>query len=187
MSHRPLEGLAMAGAYPDSQIPRARSARQQFWLDHLRVKQTQETSLRAYAAANGLSSSSLHRAHRRFKRRGVAEQVHAVDGRSNAAPSTPARLRRLNASVPDAHRRRWCSTDRARSRRNSRPPVRRQPPDRRPRTSTPFADGTTTATEGVPTRKPIGTFRPVAPDRRVTQMTTRIGFPFGSEHNVVAP
>ena len=61
----------MAGTYPDSQIPRARSARQQFWLDHLRVWHTQDTSLRAYAAANGLSSSSLYRAHRRLKRRGL--------------------------------------------------------------------------------------------------------------------
>ena len=61
----------MAGTYPDSQIPRARSARQQFWLDHLRAWQAQGTSLRAYAAANGLSSSSLYRAHRRLKRRGL--------------------------------------------------------------------------------------------------------------------
>ena len=53
----------MAGTYPDSQVPRARSARQQFWLDHLRAWQTQGTSLRAYAAANGLSSSSLYRMH----------------------------------------------------------------------------------------------------------------------------
>ena len=51
----------MAGTYPDSQIPRARSARQQFWLDHLRAWQARGTSLRAYAAANGLSSSSLYR------------------------------------------------------------------------------------------------------------------------------
>ena len=64
----------MSGTYPDSQIPRARSARQQFWLDHLRAWQTQDTSLRAYAAANGLSSSSLYRAHRRLKRRGLLSE-----------------------------------------------------------------------------------------------------------------
>ena len=55
----------MAGTFPDSQVPRARSARQQFWLDHLRAWQAQGTSLRAYTAANGLSSSSLYRARRR--------------------------------------------------------------------------------------------------------------------------
>ena len=60
----------MAGTYPDSQILRTR-ARQQFWLDHLRAWQAQDTSLRAYAAANGLASSSLYRAHRRLKRRGL--------------------------------------------------------------------------------------------------------------------
>ena len=31
----------MTGTYPDSQVPRARSARQQFWLDHLRAWQAQ--------------------------------------------------------------------------------------------------------------------------------------------------
>ena len=61
----------MAGTYPDSQVPRARSARQQFWLDHLRAWQAQGTPLRAYAAANGLSSSSLYRARRRLERRGL--------------------------------------------------------------------------------------------------------------------
>jgi len=50
MSDRPLKGQAMAGTYPDSQVPRARSARGQFWLDHLRAWQAQGTSLRAYAA-----------------------------------------------------------------------------------------------------------------------------------------
>ena len=77
----------MAGTYPDSQIPRARSARQQFWLDHLRAWQTQDTSLRAYAAANGLSSSSLYRAHRRLKRRGL------LSGSTEAAPAlVPVRV-----------------------------------------------------------------------------------------------
>ena len=61
----------MARTYPDSRVPRARGARQQFWLDHLRAWQTQSTSLRAYAAANGLSSSSLYRARRRLERRGL--------------------------------------------------------------------------------------------------------------------
>ena len=61
----------MAETYPNSQIPRARGTHQQFWLDHLRAWQVQDTSLRAYAAANGLSSSSLYRAHRRLKRRGL--------------------------------------------------------------------------------------------------------------------
>ena len=64
----------MAGTYPDSQVPRARSARQQFWLDHLRAWQVQGTSLRAYAAASGLSSSSLYRARRRLERRGLLSE-----------------------------------------------------------------------------------------------------------------
>ena len=80
----------MAGTYPDSQVPRARSARQQFWLDHLRAWQAQGTSLRAYAAANGLSSSSLYRARRRLERRGVAEHS---SGSEEAAPAfVPVRV-----------------------------------------------------------------------------------------------
>ena len=64
----------MAGTYPDSQVPRARSARQQFRLDHLRAWQAQGTSLRAYAAANGLSSSSLYQTCRRLERRGLLSE-----------------------------------------------------------------------------------------------------------------
>ena len=44
------------------------------WLDHLRAWQAQGTSLRAYAAANGLSSSSLYRARRRLERRGLLSE-----------------------------------------------------------------------------------------------------------------
>ena len=61
----------MAGTYRDSQVPRARSARQQFWLEHLSAWQAQGTSLRAYAAANRFSSSSLYRARRMLERRGM--------------------------------------------------------------------------------------------------------------------
>ena len=43
----------MAGTYSDSQVPRARSARRQFRLDHLRACQAQGTSLRGCAAAMG--------------------------------------------------------------------------------------------------------------------------------------
>ena len=78
----------MAGTYPDSRVPRARSARQQFWLEHLRAWQVQGTSLRAYAAANGLSSSSLYRARRRLERRGL------LSAREEAAPAfVPVRVR----------------------------------------------------------------------------------------------
>ena len=77
----------MAGTYPDSQVPRARSARQQFWLHHLRAWQAQGTSLRAYAAANGLSSSSLYRARRRLERRGL------LSGPEDTAPAfVPVRV-----------------------------------------------------------------------------------------------
>ena len=77
----------MAGAYPDTQIPRVRSARQQFWLEHLRAWQAQDTSLRAYAAAKGLSSSSLYRARRKLKRRGL------LSGSKEAAPAfVPVRV-----------------------------------------------------------------------------------------------
>ena len=78
----------MAGTSPDSQIPRARSARLQFWLDHLRAWQAQGTSLRAYAAANGLSSSSLYRVRRRLERRGLLSEPGEV-----AAPAfVPVRV-----------------------------------------------------------------------------------------------
>ena len=83
----------MAGTYPDSQVPRARSARQQFWLDHLRAWQAQGTSLRAYAAANGLSSSSLYRARRRLERRGLlseSEEATTTFVPVRVAPSVPA-------------------------------------------------------------------------------------------------
>ena len=60
----------MAGTYPDSQIPRARNSG---WTI-LRAWRAQDTSLRAYAAANGLSSSSLYRARRRRKRRGLLSE-----------------------------------------------------------------------------------------------------------------
>jgi len=77
----------MAGTYPDSQVPRARSARQQFWLEHLRAWQAQGTSLRAYATANGLSSSSLYRARRRLERRGL------LSGSEDTAPAfVPVRV-----------------------------------------------------------------------------------------------
>ena len=77
----------MAATYPDSQVPRARSARRQFWLDHLRAWQAQGTSLRAYAAANGLSSSSLYRARRRLERRGL------LSGSEDTAPAfVPVRV-----------------------------------------------------------------------------------------------
>ena len=83
----------MAGTYPDSQVPRARSARQQFWLDHLRAWQAQGTSLRAYAAANGLSSSSLYRVRRRLERRGLLsahEEVAPAFVPVRVAPPPPA-------------------------------------------------------------------------------------------------
>ena len=77
----------MAETYPDSQISRARSVRQRFWLNHLRVAQAQDTSLRAFAAANGLSSSSLYRAHCGLKRRGL------LSGSTAAAPAfVPVRV-----------------------------------------------------------------------------------------------
>lgn len=58
----------MAGTYPDSQMPRARSTRQHFWLDHRRAAQAQGTPARTYAAMNDLASSSLYSARRRLKR-----------------------------------------------------------------------------------------------------------------------
>ena len=64
----------MAGTFPDSHIPRTKSARDQFWLDHLSAWQTQQTSLRAYAEANGLWSSSLYRAHSGLRRRALLSE-----------------------------------------------------------------------------------------------------------------
>lgn len=67
--------MAVGGAGRGRDVSRfTDSARQEFWLDHLRVWRAQDMSLRAYAAANGLSSSSLYRARRRRKRRGLLSE-----------------------------------------------------------------------------------------------------------------
>ena len=107
----------MAGTYPDSQVPRARSARQQFWLDHLRAWQAQGTSLRAYASANGLSSSSLYRARRRLERRGLPsgpEEAVPTLVPVRVAPSAPAcRVLLPNGvvvEVPERTERATCAT-----------------------------------------------------------------------------
>jgi len=107
----------MAGTYPDSQVPRARSARQQFWLDHLRAWQAQGTSLRAYAAANGLSWSSLYRAHRRLERRGLLSGLEqtapAFVPVRVAVPAPACRVLLPNAvvvEVPEHTERAMCAT-----------------------------------------------------------------------------
>ena len=50
------------------------SVRDTFWLEHLRAWRAQDQSLRAYAAAQGLSSSSLYRTHSRLRRRGLLSE-----------------------------------------------------------------------------------------------------------------
>ena len=107
----------MAGTYPDALAPRARSARQRFWLDHLPAWQTQGTSLRAYAAANGLSSSSLYRARRRLERRGLlSESTKAAPAfvPVRVAPPAPAcRVLLPNGvvvEVPEHTERAMCAT-----------------------------------------------------------------------------
>ena len=80
-------GRPWPGRIPIRRFRARGSARQQFWLDHLRAWQAQGTSLRAYAAANGLSSSSLYRARRRLERRGL------LSGPEEAAPAfVPVRV-----------------------------------------------------------------------------------------------
>ena len=85
----------MAQTLPSSQIPRARNARNQFWLEHLRARREQQQSLRAYADENGLSPSSLYRAHSRLKRRGLLSEPK-LEGAAPAfvpvriAPTAPA-------------------------------------------------------------------------------------------------
>ena len=107
----------MAGTYRDSQVPRARSARRQFWLDHLRAWRAQGTSLRAYAAANGLSSSSLYRARRRLERRGLLsgseEAAPAFVPVRVAPPALACRVRLPNGvvvEVPEHTERALCAT-----------------------------------------------------------------------------
>ena len=107
----------MAATYPDSQVPRARSARQQFWLDHLRAWQAQGTSLRAYAAANGLSSSSLYRARRRLESRGVLSESEEAAATfvpvRVAAPAPACRVLLPNGvvvEVPEHTERALCTT-----------------------------------------------------------------------------
>ena len=52
-------------------IPHTKSAREQFWLNHLRALREQDQPLSAYAEAHGLSPGSLYRARARLRRRGL--------------------------------------------------------------------------------------------------------------------
>ena len=65
--HRPVEGLALAQTLPKGSIPRTKSARDQFWLNHLRALHEQDQPLSAYAQAHGLSPGSLYRARARLE------------------------------------------------------------------------------------------------------------------------
>ena len=101
----------MAGTYPDSQIPRARSARQQFWLDHLRAWQAQGTSLRAYAAANGAVVEFAVPGPSQAQASGVAERargnrpgVRAGARRGAGAGVSSASAQRRRRRGPRAHR-----------------------------------------------------------------------------------
>ena len=57
----------MAQTLPKGSIPRTKSARDQFWLNHLRALHEQDQPLSAYAQAHGLSPGSLYRARARLE------------------------------------------------------------------------------------------------------------------------
>ena len=64
-------------------IPRSKARlteREQFWLDHLRVRREQGQTVRGYAKAHGLSVSGLYTARSTLKGRGVLTEP---------APSAP--------------------------------------------------------------------------------------------------
>ena len=64
----------MAQTLPKTTIPRTKGARDQFWLDHLRVLREQDQPLSAYAEAHGLSPGSLYRARARLRRLGLVSE-----------------------------------------------------------------------------------------------------------------
>ena len=73
----------MAQTLPKVSIPRTKSTRDQFWLNHLRALHEQDQPLSAYAEAHGLSPGSLYRARARLRGRGLVsepEPVYAREG-----------------------------------------------------------------------------------------------------------
>ena len=64
----------MAQTLPKGSIPRTKSARDQFWLNHLRALHEQDQPLSAYAQAHGLSPGSLYRARTRLRGRALVSE-----------------------------------------------------------------------------------------------------------------
>lgn len=63
------------------------TARQQFWIEHLRVCASRGQALSSYAAEHGLSIAGLYEAKSRLRRRGVWPDTKARFVRVHAASS----------------------------------------------------------------------------------------------------
>ena len=76
--------MAEANARPNVR----RTARDRFWLEHLRTCREHGQTLKAYAQTHGLSVSALYAAHSALKRRGVLSEP----GAASAPTFVPVRI-----------------------------------------------------------------------------------------------
>ena len=86
-----------------SQNPTSRrslTARQRQWLEHLETWKDQQTSLKDYATAHGLSVSGLYSARRLLKRRGYRDTEDGHDARRPEATLVPVRVAPLAPAMP---------------------------------------------------------------------------------------
>ena len=85
----------MAQTLPKGSIPRTKSARDQFWLNHLRALHEQDQPLSAYAQAHGLSPGSLYRARTRLRGRALVSEPELT-----APAFVPVRIAPPSAACP---------------------------------------------------------------------------------------
>ena len=107
----------MAQTLPTVPIPRTKSAREQFWLDHPRALHEQDQPLSAYAEAHGLSPGSLYRARARLRGRRLVSAPEltapAFVPACIAPPGTGCRVHLPNGvvvEVPEHTKRAMCAT-----------------------------------------------------------------------------
>ena len=107
----------MAQTLPRSSIPRTKSARDQFWLNHLRALHEQGQPLSAYAQAHGLSPGSLYRARARLRGRALVNEPEltapAFVPVRIVPPSAPCRVHLTNGivvEIPEHTERAMCAT-----------------------------------------------------------------------------
>ena len=91
----------MARTLPKVPIPRTRSAREQFWLDHLRALGEQDQPLSAYAETHGLSPGSLYRARARLAQTARTCIYGHLEERNTHRLRTSSLRRRLRLTLDD--------------------------------------------------------------------------------------